>query len=631
MAKKKKVVIEAKSELFDEKISKFKTDKSNGKRKPKQQNKGRRNDVSWYIADQQLLKDTASLPFTYALGGRLELGTWARDINKTAVPGIMAIMTSPTYGWSNDSNSPINVASRKLMTYLRHSNSGRTNYDAPDLMLYLMAMDSAHMFLAWMKRVYGILSTYNPQNRYYPQAAVYATGANYEDLIVHMADFRAFINTFALKLSSMCIPNDFGYLNKHRWLYEGIYSDKPIAKAQTYMYTPNHRNWPVFTLEQDSTGSLVTLFLYMSRHYEELSPGTVEYSIFTKLESINDCGDSSEGYIFDRDPGIYTFTLNEIRAIGNMIMDPILDEQDFVIMSGDILKSYGDGGVQKTEGITETYSVVPGYNSLVLDQIQNTSLMGCMKPAYIYVDEDGSETIDWNFPTGAALLRQTASGTYPYLPNGTLTSTPVFNHPYGFGAKLLDAGANIWLTDRIITFENDAPVPEQIMEATRLSNIARSYSLTKDCYVCETLGSEVAEAANIWYYDSVYNETLERDEWRLVKSISIFQGMTDLDIGVFQIDPNDPDITNFIITDSEKDLANSAGMNKLIQMVSNFSRHPMISMTSAQVDLDNNRVEYAVINGLFFEIDNYTIVNKNNLKLLSEQALLGQLKSYSFG
>lgn len=82
------------------------------------------NDPSWYALNPQLLKDAASFPYAWPLGNRLNLGKFARLINKGSVPGIMAMNWVPTIGYSSNGTSPANVASINTYTKVRHDNSG---------------------------------------------------------------------------------------------------------------------------------------------------------------------------------------------------------------------------------------------------------------------------------------------------------------------------------------------------------------------------------------------------------------------------------------------------------------------------------------------------------------------------
>lgn len=300
--------------------------------------KGADNDPAWYAQNPQILKDSASFSYNYPLGSKLNLGKAhaADNLNRTSIPGIMAIHTSPAFGASTHSNSPINTAARNIYSFVRHANSGHANYDAPDLMLYLTAMDNLYSYVSFLKRAYGVMMPSYYTNRYMPKALVQAMGLDYDDLNTNLNDFRSYINRLALRVGSMCIPASMSYMARHMWMYEHIWTDDMSDKAQIYMYVPH--GFFRFSLDLDMAGQLEYKSLYM-----------------------------------DND---HLLTLDEIVAYGEAMLEPILSSEDMNIMSGDILKAFGPENLYKINMIDEAYLVVPEYSSEVLDQIQNTTFIG---------------------------------------------------------------------------------------------------------------------------------------------------------------------------------------------------------------------------------------------------------------
>lgn len=155
------------------------------------------NDWRWYAQNEQLMRDYASYSFNNPVGEIMLTGN--PRIDSASVPGVMALRFYPCIGFANDETSPINVAMRRLYSFVRHANSGASNYDAPDLMMYCVAVDSAYMFLAHMKRVYGVMLNYTPFNRYYPKALVAAMQFNFDNIEKNLNDFRGYINQYAIK------------------------------------------------------------------------------------------------------------------------------------------------------------------------------------------------------------------------------------------------------------------------------------------------------------------------------------------------------------------------------------------------------------------------------------------------
>ena len=560
--------------------------------------KSKPNDWRWYAQNEQLLKDSASFPYSWPLGNKLNLGVNAPEVNKGSLPGVMAIWTAPTFGWSDNPNSPVNVAARNIYSFVRHANSGHANYDAPDLMLYMCAMDSIYSYLAFLKRVYGVISTYSYTNRYYPKAVVTAMTVDYDDIQRNLADFRGFINSFAVKVGSMCIPASMSYMAKHMWMYSGLYYDSDQDKAQTYLFVPN--DLYRYTLDNDGAGML-------------------EAFSFAEYYTTRGAGDDDE-------PSYINF--EGLRKIADDMLNPILRSEDMNIMSGDILKAFGSANIYKVEGISETYTVLPSYEPEVLDQIQNMSLMGRFK----------FDTHDQMTQAGAAKLCQDKT-------KGWLVSTPLFNHAYPF--TLADEefpGQNVFISDRIVTFEHGDITPANTMEATRMTNIAREYSKEHtDSYEVHTLGSEVGLFARIYYY------VVDNGVWELRTTSSIYTGLTHiLNLKSNQVYSNikenmdstavgaaqDAVQTYFssMFTDFRDALAKDAN---LVHRLSQFNRHPAVAITTGLQDVDTGTRHvapaYGRFNGFIFDVNYYTIVSEEDLCVMSEIALLSQFNITQYG
>lgn len=425
----------------------------------------RPNDPRWYAQNEQLMRDTASIPYSWPLGNRLDLGPYATEINKGSLPGIMAIHTAPTFGYSDNPNSPINVAARNVYSFVRHANSGHANYDATDEMIYLMAMDSCYSFLSFVRRIYGVVCTYSFTNRYYPVAALNAMGVDFYNVQENLADFRAWINTIAVKFGSMCIPASMSYMAKHMWMYEGLYYDTPQDKPQTYLFVPD--GFYRFTYDSDGAGMLT---------YDRLQKMQTTYS----SKPINPFGDST------------LLTVQELIDYGNSLINPILQSEDMNIMSGDILKAFGAQNLYMMNTISEDYTVLPVYEPEVLDQIQNLTMVG-------------------RFTEDRAYLIQSAS-------KGWLEFMPDFHFPYQFASvKNQSTGENFLFAKKFITFDRGDITPDMTMEASRMTQICREHDESSLTWTYYTLASEVAMYAYIYYFA----EDPADGEWKLYRSRTV--------------------------------------------------------------------------------------------------------------
>lgn len=182
------------------------------------------------------------------------------------------------------------------------------------------------------------------------------------------------------------------------------------------------------------------------------------------------------------------FKWEDYKVMVQTLLDSLLNSQDRGIIFGDILKAYGEDKIFAMNSISADYTVEAVYNTEVLTQIENLD----------YVD-----------PTNSMLQVAQASGRGVY---------PVF----GAGTKPTNAPAygKLW---KILNFhQNQAPTPEQIMIATRLSSLGyrneqsktEGKIITSPAVYC----TEIVTGTVIFQYQYQSSETLLRID--LVPSIA---------------------------------------------------------------------------------------------------------------
>ena len=313
------------------------------------------NDPSWYASSAQLLKDSASLSFNNPTGVKIDvgmdyLGNTTKWPGGHSAPGVMALTAWLCPGISKDNSSAVNIAARNIYSFVRHANSGHANYDAPDLMLYLLAMDNIYALYNWCKRLYGVMSSYSVYNRYQPEALVTAMGANFDDYLEHIADLRFYINSLCNKINTLAVPSVMPYFVRHSWLFSNIYTDGESEKAQAYLFKP--RGFYKY-VETEGQGKLNLLLLDVS-------------------------------------------TFDKLRAYFNEILAAVVESEDMNIMSGDIRKAYGDSGLFTVTEVAEGYTIAPVYNEEVLSQIHNSTILGSNTSANNITVTIDTNTIIWN-------------------------------------------------------------------------------------------------------------------------------------------------------------------------------------------------------------------------------------------
>lgn len=523
------------------------------------------NDIRWYSQNEQLLRDVASFAYGYPLGAKFTTHNLANDAwaeisnpsqgpNNTALPGVLSVRVILGIGYSDNPNSPVNIAARNLYTFIRAANSGAKNYDANDLIQYLVALDSAYAFLAWMKRLYGLMSVSNVENRYYPWAVVTAAGGVYSDLKNHMADFRAYINMFAVRLASMCIPAHMSFMARHEWMFSGIYLDTPEPHSQSYCFTPE--GFHFFDLDKDGAGKCA----------------------FHSFDAFGMDG-----------------TYDAITKYGNAMLQPILagyGEEDFNLISGDILKAYGESGVHRATMIEDTYSVIPTFDLTALGQIQNCKTM----PIPVGTSELDSKLDILQNATKNYLIWEPRVGI-AYLPKELNTGS---------------AASNLYRGSYMINTYSPQPGPADSMEYTRLANMVND-----DGYIT-TAGSEIVTRFYIFYFMNTSHG------WDLVQSSPCRNDITFKSIKIDHTVPDDP----IPWADSIMDAGAVATAFEKLAQLSNFRYHPYVSSILTQRSGPLQTIGYwDTVNGAYWsniigDVNAFTLVDENNLKLLTEVALL---------
>lgn len=305
------------------------------------------NDSSWYSLNESMLQNAARFSFYTPQGSAMNLSpnavpdesgtTWGYD-NKFILPGVMALRVGPSIGYSNDRQSDINVAAFKLYSWVRHLNSGSSNYEAPDLMMYVLATSELYASYQFLARTYGLLATYSQVNRYLPRTLVYASGCDYEDLAKNMANFRFWMNVWCSKINSFAVPGDLPYFKRRMWVFTNVYKDSEELKSQYYIHVPT--GFWKYEGFKDTKGGKLTLTSWPTGYND------------TK------------------------FKFDDIVNYMNALIDVIASDEDMQIMSGDIKKAYSNDALMRLSNIGDDYATIPVYNMEVLHQIENTYMIG---------------------------------------------------------------------------------------------------------------------------------------------------------------------------------------------------------------------------------------------------------------
>lgn len=404
------------------------------------------NDPNWYTINDQMLKDYASFSYVWPLGTPIQLDTNSTtpgefNGNKWYVPGICSIKLMPSLGSTADANSPANLAMRNLMTQVRQANSGASsNYDANDLMMYCLAAAEAYSFHGWLTRLYSLIRSAAVTNRYFPKALVQANGVDFDKMNASLANFRAYINQFAIQCNQLFVPRGMNYFDRKAWMYANYFIDSDSPKAQIYQFVP-YGFWRFNALYTD-----------------DYKGGRLESFTLKDLSASLD--------------------LDQIKTIGDTIIQPLITNQDIGIMAGDLQKAFGLENRIILGQLDENFMVVPTKDMNVLAQIQNARAFGTINKStgncFVYSDV----TQDNSVGKGTLVSHTILTGTDNMIgeQHSILAGGSVVNQPF------------------------EAPTPGDTVEATRLIGILSNQS--QKAYVYNLKTKSVAQQSGLAISDA---------------------------------------------------------------------------------------------------------------------------------
>lgn len=429
------------------------------------------NDPMWYAKNEAMLRDAASYSYNNPVGTTIPYLISKGTSNSTGslvIPSLFSFVIVPSIGISKDAASPANLAANNIYSYVRYMNSGSKNYDQPDLMLYLLAMDSLYSCWNWMKRIYGYAFNYSQYDRTVPRSFAAADGVDLQDLYDNLAEFRLFLNRTAAQITSFCVPAVMPYFIRHSWMYSNIYRDSNNNKAQYYTFNPAG--------------------FYK---YEEVATKFGGSLSFIPLEGFN--ADSVNGLTFK----------DLVNYMSNML-NSVAYSEDIGVMSGDILKAYGNDKLFKLTPVESDYRVEPVYNEEVLNQMHNSTIVPVPFTA-------PNKVLDVTQDPNTGFLIWNPSFTPSGETNKTYPQNYMINMPW------------------------DDVTPANTMVGTRLT---AAYTKSGDTITVAAVGSELVCARRIYVMATsgnelnvlgMYENTMEIGPTNLGPSLTLIHAMSNFD------------------------------------------------------------------------------------------------------
>lgn len=302
------------------------------------------NDPAWYNLNKQMVVDAASISFKTPLMGKLvsdSLDITNCDVTRGSV---VAFGTIPSIGIGHSGaisapSTPSNFATlcaQNIYAWVRHANSGASNYEPADLMMYLFAMDAAYSFYAWGRSIYRLANSFSGDNLTLIKDLAVAMNIDVDDFRANIADFRWYLNSTATRLNALAVPSKFPYFNRHIWMFSNLFKDDDTSKSTVYAFYPEK----------------IGVF--------EPTSGRIQYLAPTQLLVSGN------------------WTKDKFVSVMDKILTNLLAVEDIGIINGDIRKAYGTDLFIVEETPVDDY-IEPIYSAEVLSQISSATLVGSIK------------------------------------------------------------------------------------------------------------------------------------------------------------------------------------------------------------------------------------------------------------
>nr|AVX53639.1 putative capsid [Marmot picobirnavirus] len=317
------------------------------------------NDPKWYLKSPRLAQLTGDINYTYPAGGdipvvvghtpssatpltypqNMDFTNWKTPVTwHRTLPSLLTLRVYPSVGIANSRSSALNVAANGLRTFQRSTNTGRINYDAPDLFLYLLGNADIYAYIVWLERLASVFDGVNKLNWTIPELFYRANYCDPDDIMPNIRKLWTGIETLIIKASRLVVPdqNAFPIFSRRAFMFEGVYTEGNSVKDQLYMFTP--AAFYKWSFDDKGKGQLVLAG-------EDLfKPGS-------------------------------SLTVDQLITFGLELIDAMFLDSTHSTMSGDLLKAYGNN-IIKLGTFNPNLRLEPTFNIEVLEQIKNATAVG---------------------------------------------------------------------------------------------------------------------------------------------------------------------------------------------------------------------------------------------------------------
>jgi hypothetical protein len=278
----------------------------------------------------------------------------------------MVLEYVPTLGVSKDANSALNRASLHDFNIIRSQISGTRPYQASDLMIYRVAVDSLRDLYEYAVRIYKIMSRWGATNFYQPTHYLQAMHLDAADWRAHASDLYQWLKNNATALLHYPTVPMGSIPARRKLLNSSFFTDGDIEKCQTYII---NQTW-FWSYEKVDTVKGLTLREFPSKYNDFI---TMWNEMYNALRLSDD---------------VAIITSDIRRAFGENVITALeppaeLDEVP-IVKNDDMLVLIMNASISSLPFFTGTYATNYATSFRVYDE---SSLLMC-KPGVNWKDLD---------------------------------------------------------------------------------------------------------------------------------------------------------------------------------------------------------------------------------------------------
>lgn len=540
--------------------------KTDGASKPQSGSSGASGE---YFLSDQAKRDVANYNWYNPLG--MKFPYYLKTVPNaeiTSVPLLAVFDVCPTIGVTNDPTSATNLQARTMYNYIVRINNKNVSYEPVDLQIAILAEQSLYSFLVWAGRLYAMANTMSTFHRAIPEIWLEANNVDVEDMRKKRSDYRAWLNNFSARAGLLAMPANMSFYNRPIELFSNVYADENNIKSQFYMFRPTHF-W-AFDEFGPNGGRLIPVPLLNKE------PSTIP-------ASYNQWGDNITNF-----PARGKMKVDDIIAMGNRLLEPLLSSEEIGNISADIYKAYGPGNLIKMPIMAEDAQITPWHDYKILSMIENMNII----PKARTINSSGS-AVGMFYPT----LDQDPNfnkGNLTFKYYGYIDSTSnITAHN-----EVQQGYAEMYSQNYMLNMHNDdTPSTDDVMNVTRwipTTNLNMTEYGPAALAEVTSCGTELITDLNIyrlkWSSDKSNNTTY--DVTNMPSSIAYGNSMFGIYTGV---------------------------LDRLV-MLEQFNYHPMFRY----LDIVTYGSSSAYYERLFASLDQYTFLSHDNIRRLHDVALAGQ-------